>query len=561
MNLTATGSSTSAGTGTPTEVTPPFLTAIGSSMSFGSAGVATGLLPGAVTDFGVWPAAFPDPAACCVEAVSAPDSTGRAFLAATVPTQYTTALGTLWNAAAYAAATGTFQHVSGNIPALTDIQLEQGPDTNLLPPDAADYRDELVYEQATVFIGGGANAWDATVTRVQGYALSGQWCGQLVNNGALSPYSMHPLVTACAAVVPGAEYIGTVNISLERAGASWTGQLMWYDASFKLISTTVSAAQAHPGSMAYQQIRVRDQAPAVANGATADAAWVAVVPAITPVAVGDGEVCYVDCHRVWSLQPSATATPSPFEPARQQVITVRANRVNYVTNPSLTNDVVGWWTSGGGTGTEIAWDGTEGRSEPGALKCSAVYTAGSNAPLCGTLLQAAGQAAPGMIAGFSGRTYTFSAYVKLQADSPPIQMNAVFGGGGPGAKTLGTMDTTETEPDGDGYYRLWVTATIPPSLNGSMMMSFGVAGSAWSAHAADVTWWVDDAMAEESPLLGTYFDASLPSPDYVWEGTAFRSRSHYYQNFRFLRYRLNDLLSDALPVGVSYQLLFAQPDS
>jgi hypothetical protein len=555
MNLTASGSSTSTGTGAVAEIIPAALTSTGASTSSGSATIATQLPTGSLTDFGVWPAALPDPAMSCVEAVSAPDSTGRTYLSATIPTAYTTAVGQLWNAAASAAVTGTFQHVAGNTPAITNVQIEPGPDTNLLPVDAADYRDHMVYAQAST-TSGGVTTWDALPTRVQGQALSGQWCAQLANIGTISPYSMGALPQACTAVIAGDEYIGSVSIKIQRANTVWYGKIIWFDANFNVLTPSLSASQVHPGGGVYQQIRVRGQAPS-------GAVWAAIVPAVTPLAAGDGEVCYVDCHRLWSLQPSATSAPASFQYARQQNISVKANRVNYATNPSFTQDIGGWWGQGGTTGTPATWDGTVGRSAPGALKMSVPYVAGNtNYPQCGTFSQGPGGGglAPGIAQGLTGMTYTLSAYVMPLPDMPTIRMYCVLGGGLGGIYVAGTT-TAQVEPDAQGWYRLSVTVTVPQSVAGSLSLLFNISQSDWASYATTIGWWIDDVLVEASPLLGTYFDATLPSPDYVWEGTPFRSRSHYYQNFRFLQYRLSELLEDALPVGVAYQLLFAQPDS
>lgn len=565
MNLSATGASVSWGDADLTALIPFTLTATGGSTSSGAASCQAVLPLAAMCDLGVWPNYFPDPAMSAVTAFNPPDANGRTYLSATAPTAYTTTLGQLWNAAATVAVTGTWQEsASPNTlrKAITDVQLEKAPSNNLLPNDAADYRDQMLYAQGSTTVGA-VTTWDALCTRVTGHALTGTWCGQLANVGGASPYSMGALPGAYAAVVAGANYQGSVNLSIERAGASWYAQIIWYDANYNILEVTTGVVMTHPGAGAYQQGQVRGIAPSTGLGFAANALYAALVPAVTPLAVGDGELAWADCHRLWSVAQMLTALPEPFQPARQQNITLIANRINYATNPSFTNDINGWWSVGGTTTNPASWDAAVGRDAPGSLKMSVPYVPGSTVyPQCATLTlgTGGGGTAPGIVSGRTGGTYTLSAYVLPLPAMPTIRLWCVLGGGQGGLYVAGTT-TAEVDPDAEGWYRLSVTVTVPSSMAGSLSLLLNISQSDWASYATTIGWWVDDVLVEESPLLGDYFDATFTSPDYIWEGAAFRSRSHYYQDLRFLEYRLNELLADALPVGVPYQLLFAQPDT
>lgn len=565
MNLSATGTSTSSGNAGISPLIPLALAASGGSVSFGSASTTTALPVGGLCDLGIWPTNFPDPAMSCVEAWETPDSTGRTFFTATAPTAYTTVLGTLWNAATSVAATATWQETSPantNLKAVTDVQLEHAPATNLLPVNASDYRDEMVYAQSSTTVGS-VTTWDALPTRVQGHALSGEWCGQMANTGGFSPYSMGALPAATTAVYPGANYLGSVQLSIARTGASWYAQIIWYDANYNIITTSTGTVMSHPGGLAYQQGRVRGLAPSTSLGYSVNAAYAAVVPAVTPVAAGDGELAWADCHRLWSVAKAVTSWPQPFQYARQQNITLHANRINYATNPSFTNDISGWWGLGGTTVGPASWDGTVGRDAPGSLKMEVPYVSGNtNYPQCGTftLGTGGGGEAPGIVNGHTGGTYTLSAYVLPLPNMPTIKMWCVLGGGQGGIYVQGTT-TAEVDPDAEGWYRLSVTVTVPQSVAGSLSLLFNISQADWTSYATTIGWWIDDVLVEEEPLVGDYFDATFTSPDYIWEAAPFRSRSHYYQDLRFLQYRLNALLADALPVGVSHQVLYAQPNT
>lgn len=59
--------------------------------------------------------------------------------------------------------------------------------------------------------------------------------------------------------------------------------------------------------------------------------------------------------------------------------------------------------------------------------------------------------------------------------------------------------------------------------------------------------------------VGTYFDGSTNSLDYMWETNTqpYQSRSHYYRGKMLNAYRLDAAIRDALPVGATYQLIYA----
>lgn len=547
INDSASGASYSSGSAAAAVGYPGNLSAYGASQSSGDANATTSLPNAALSDFGIWDNTGVDPAISCLLATTpgAPDS--RAYAAAYAPVDYVTALGTLWHGAAFAALRATWNSTGQS--AISAAQFEPNTaGTNLLGPDAADYRGKLVYQRARPTVGG-TPVWDAIVSRSQDHPLTGKWSGKLVNDGAAAWYSMDPLAPALVPASAGKSYTGSVWVALPRAGATWTAGLHFYDSSgIGLIGTWQYTAYAtHPGGNAYQP----STATAVAPAGTA---YVAVVPHIQAAAIGDGEIAYVDCHRVTCSSLSTVLTPSAYSPARRQNITVRANRVNYVLNPSFATDTYGWWINGGGAGTALTQDPTVGHAAPGAGKVSCVYTPGSSNPQMGTSSVGTALLTPGL-------TYTLSAHVLHDPTAFPLRIFAVIGGGGPDQQYILGNDTTQVLPDAAGWYRLWVTVTVPVTTNGVTSLMVTMRSADWTAYAGNTNFWVDDALAEPSPLLGDYFDGSQPSPDYMWEATPNRSRSHYYRDFRSLQYRLSGLVSGAVPMGVPYQLSYAQPDS
>lgn len=539
----ASGASHSAGDAAGTTLlTPGALSARGASQSAGDAADSVALPVGGLSDFGIFDAGGVDPAISCLMALATGVPDSRAYVAATTPVTYTTALGTLWHGAASAAVRVTWNTTGAT--AITGAQQESVNLDNLLPVDAADYRSALVYRRHAIF--SGITIYDAAVERSRDKPLTGAWSGKLTNSGGLTPYSMQPNTAGMAACAAGQMLIGSVQVALARPGAQWSAAVGFYDSSFNQIGAwhTAAAPSTHPGGYAYQQSTVFATAPG-------GSAWVAVVPQITPAAIGDGEVAYVDCHRITRTNLASVLAPAAFTPARQQQITVHANRINQIYNPSFDADAVGWYFQGGAAGTTLTSDSGAGRSRPGAGRMHAVYGAATLAPGMGNTIEP-----PGMALLKPGRTYTASAYVLPQSGIPPVYLYATFGT----AVVVGGSTASVPRSD-NGFHRLSVTFTIPESVSGEVGLWIYLNQSDWDAHAANVDWWVDDVLVEEGTAAGDYFDGAESSPDYVWEGAPSRSRSHYYRDYRALQYRLSALVAQAVPLGVSYQLLYAQPDS
>lgn len=72
--------------------------------------------------------------------------------------------------------------------------------------------------------------------------------------------------------------------------------------------------------------------------------------------------------------------------------------------------------------------------------------------------------------------------------------------------------------------------------------------------------WTDGALLERSVSVKPYFDAGLyvGDSDYLWEGDAHESRSHYYERRGVKSARLELILPKYLPYRRSFRLLFAQ---
>lgn len=545
--ITASGASFSAGTAAgPALLTPGALSAFGGAQSAGAARIALALPVGALSDFAIFDPTGVDGAVSCLLAVSAGATNARAFAAATAPMTYTTALGTLWNGAVNGAVRAVWSGL--NVAPITDVQFEAVGNDNLLPPDAADYRSKLVYTGVL---------HDAVVTRSQDRALTGTWAGKLVNASTdpvtVTTYTSWPTTAAMCPVTVGDLVRGSVFVALPRNGAQWTAGILFFDATYTQIGTFASTAYStHPGGYAWQQSTASATAPA-------GAVYAAVTPQIVAAAVNDGEIAYADCHRISTGLPAIGIKPTAFTPARQQNITVKANRVNYVSNPSFATGITGWYATGGASPTFVQ-DPSVGRALPGAAKLTATWSGGSIWPQIGTQgnLYGSGRGAALLK---PGHTYTCSGWVLLGALCPPVTITAQIDTNLYISGNTTTQALADPANLDDGWVRVSVVVTIPPEHSGNLSVIFAVPQSEWVSGVGTISYWVDDVLVEEGALLQPYFDASLPSPDYLWQGAPYASPSHYYRDYRALQYRLSSLLAQSVPMGVPYQLLYAQPDT
>lgn len=210
---------------------------------------------------------------------------------------------------------------------------------------------------------------------------------------------------------------------------------------------------------------------------------------------------------------------------------------------------------------------------------------------------------------------TFSAYVRAVQGPVPLTIWAYDGT----SNVRGTSTPITTPTGATPYVRLSVTVTtsetfggavrlhigygadgfvtlfqdVVPGTNPAIWQSTGTTGTGsrgtWTAgttySAADTVndaagnlytalvqngpwanvgpfeFYVDDILAEVSGQVGAYFDGNSPSPDYLWEGTAGESRSHYYRGKTVNQYRLDRAIQRSLPLGASYRIVYAVPPS
>ena len=157
---------------------------------------------------------------------------------------------------------------------------------------------------------------------------------------------------------------------------------------------------------------------------------------------------------------------------------------------------------------------------------------------------------------YPGTSYTFSIYAQLStAGSENLTPSITWYTSANAASTTsgGTVSVTGTSPN---WVRLEVTGVAPVNAHSAIVTVN------WAAANTEILY-LDSALFENTPVAFTFFDGSSgfgDNPDYVWEGTANASRSHYYKNRYSIQVRTaNATFKDKLPMGTTVALYLGQP--
>lgn len=314
--------------------------------------------------------------------------------------------------------------------------------------------------------------------------------------------------------------------------------LRWYNSTGALISTSSGSASAHntPSAGSYSRHSVTATSPATAVSADIR---------VTVVAAGTGENTYLDAAQI-EVAGSATT----YEQPRDVRITVVAERVNLVPNPSFETNLTGW--AAGNVDTTLA------RVTSGGYFGTAMLTA--TAPASGTgpwSLVANSASGTSGIPVQAGSNYTLSAYTRAAAPVTGRTARIDY----TWYTSAGTQISYNTGPaittDGSSWVRPWVTVVAPSN---AAFLRVGLVVTPVTT-ASEVHDW-DGVLVEKTSELRSYFDASFePLGDYMWESVTHGSRSHLYRRRAIKHQRLTGLLPEYLPHGATFTLLYAQPPS
>jgi hypothetical protein len=158
---------------------------------------------------------------------------------------------------------------------------------------------------------------------------------------------------------------------------------------------------------------------------------------------------------------------------------------------------------------------------------------------------------------YPGVQYTFSIYSQLaSAGSESATASIVWYNSSNGAITTTTGTVTAVDTASPDWERLIVTGTAPSNAHSAAVVV------EWAAANGEIIYF-DSALFEASSTADPYFDGSSgtgDNPDYVWEGSANSSRSHYYKNRYAVQIRTsNSTFKDKLPLGTTVAIYLGQP--
>lgn len=508
---------------------------------------------------------------------SNPIQWNRGSYAWTVPSAYRD--GSYWQQASYGLTRFRVSMAPNNNPTLmTNAQFEETKGlNNLLSENSSIYTNSAPYSPATSF---GTSA----VNRVTNPTYTGHYAVSIKSTNTpvafISGDSGYFPVPEMASLVPvrrdqfgsGESTYATVYLSTQRAGTKWQAGILYYDANYNLVAVESTYNYApdihfstHPGGGVWQASAVfhTPSSPAIA--------YMAVVP----IVVNNGnlvETVYMSSNSLVTGSPSSTEVATTYQDPRAANINVKADRVNYCVNSGFNTGPAQWATDNRGTSgiatNVLNYDPAIGRSSVGSIRMDTPtlsgFTGTSTAQVGistrNNLISTGSGRFPIVSRLKKGHTYTISMWVNQGPKCPNVYMNFRDNNGlGPADIDLNSTRAMYPDRVEGNWTRLQTTYTLPATSTEDF--SFYVYVKWPEITSTPFSFWIDDILVEESTTYDGYFDGGFSSTDYQWEsgGTANLCRSYYYKDYGNKVNHLQTALNNVMPIGETFNLLFAQP--
>lgn len=344
-------------------------------------------------------------------------------------------------------------------------------------------------------------------------------------------------------VIPSRDYTVSMVIranNIELAPAHLV--IGWYDTGMNLLVSSTSA-----DVVTQQNV---DQRVEMTATAPANAAF--LVPAIVIDSVKVGQT-----WEVRQVMISQSSDLRPYQPGHDVRISLIADRINLVPNPSFTNDLSGWAAS---NDVDISRD----------TSVSAV----GNASLLATYTGAGGVTSPPYpnvrIAIDTRLDTRYVLQFRMRADSPinvraqvqqPVRQVGAATVLGDYADQAIAVDSGEfvfvAIPFIAVTYQTLFAVYLPDPTPGDSFWLDAVLLEPQTAY--------DDATVASLDInaVRPYFDGGSFSltGEYFWGGEPGDSKSHFYYRRIFSQQRLAEILPRYLPLGATYTLLYAREDA
>lgn len=219
-------------------------------------------------------------------------------------------------------------------------------------------------------------------------------------------------------------------------------------------------------------------------------------------------------------------------------IELQANRVNLLHNPSFEVDITRWTaTNATASKLEGVFESPEGYDGLSALLLSAT-AAGS--------IELSSDNTPAVIQPL--QDYSAGVHVLDRTGGATARVGIRWIDDADAVLSTTLSDPMELE---DGVYtRLDFRAAAPAEAASARLVL--MVDDVTAGHEVEV----DAAILEKGPPGRAYFDGSYGGGDYLWEGMAHASPTHFYENRIVKIARLDEILVDWVPLGVTWTLSF-----
>lgn len=233
------------------------------------------------------------------------------------------------------------------------------------------------------------------------------------------------------------------------------------------------------------------------------------------------------------------STPQNYEDARKIKLYPRADRVNYSLSPTFTT------INPGQGGCTTSSD-------------SSIYKYGTNSEKIITATTGGDQWGYSNLYLGQNTPYTWSVWVYATADTYIDASNWYLQEAQGAFRKIALAGNGLQTIYGGQWTRVWGTGTTAADWNWASRVVFRPPRNFINTqYLTNTPLWLSGMLVEKGSYLRDYFDGSFTGPDYIWEGIAFQSRSHYYSQFVAKNYRLDALVSDNLPLGAPHQIFYA----
>lgn len=312
-----------------------------------------------------------------------------------------------------------------------------------------------------------------------------------------------------------------------------TLNIQWYDRFGQLIGTAGEATSTNVVETWTRTVECSGVAPENAYFA---------LPQVRVEETVAGEVHYFD-----AFQFAVGTEAVTFAEARRIDLTLRANRINQVLNPSFEESLANWAFES----TDPMYTVTVERVLDGAIEGSD-YSAKITAGMDNQEISVPSQF---RVPVTGADQNSLSAYVKGTAGTTARLVITWYDQSDIGLSFSATDPVTL---DLDGWTRLEVAALAPEAA-----VTAAISVDFLTQSTGDVVY-LDAILFEKAAFVAPYFDGSAGYAqlgDTLWEnGDPVSGRSHYYKNREVVIKRLFDTLPDYVPAGAPWAVFVAEAD-